>query len=148
MTTNQPNWSNAEIEKLRRLFKTKMTITQIAEELKRTQQSVSSKAHKLGITKNHSSRKDLTPEQQLWLKKNYPHIATILCAMMLGISPSTCSRRAREMGIEKTAQFMKEAHAHAAKRAQESHRKNGTYPPKGFIIPGSEAYRFKPRHHN
>lgn len=30
-----------------------------------------------------------------------------------------------------------------AAKARESHIVNGTYPPKGYIIPGSERYRFK-----
>lgn len=41
---------------------------------------------------------------------------------------------------------MREAQAHAAKRAKESHLRNGTYPPKGWYSPNlqkGQQYRFK-----
>lgn len=41
---------------------------------------------------------------------------------------------------------MKDCQRYTAKKAKQSHLKNGTYPPKGFIIPNSEKYRFKPGH--
>ena len=41
---------------------------------------------------------------------------------------------------------MRDCQLHTAEKAKLSHLKNGTYPPKGFIIPGSEKYCFKPGH--
>lgn len=41
---------------------------------------------------------------------------------------------------------MKDCQAFTAKKAKESHLRNGTYPPKGFIIPNREKYYFKPGH--
>ena len=146
---NRQKWSDSDIDTMRRLFKTKKTTAEIASVLGRTKQAVHVKAAKLGFKKNHSCRIDLTPEEQRWLKANYPHMATIVCALKLGISQRTCVRRARELGVYKTEQFMKEAQAHTSKRAKESHLRNGTYNPKGVIpvnlLKGS-THRFKPGH--
>jgi DNA-binding MurR/RpiR family transcriptional regulator len=87
-------------------------------------------------------------EQTLWLRRNFPDMATAICALYLGVSESSVKRIAYAMGLQKTAQFMREAQAHAARRAKESHLRNGTYPPKGWYSPNlqkGQQYRFKPK---
>ena len=41
---------------------------------------------------------------------------------------------------------MKDCQLHTAKKAKQSHLANGTYPPKGFVVPGREKYYFKKGH--
>lgn len=141
-------WTESEVADLRRLKPTK-TNRELAEIFGTTAGAVAAKCNEMGIKRGGQPREiRLTRQQKLWLKLNFPHMANCICAMFLGISQRSVVRQARRLGLSKTAQFMKEAQAHAVKKAQESHLKNGTYPPKGFIIPGSEAYRFKPGHAN
>ena len=86
----------------------------------------------------------LTPEQEKWLVAHFRHTKNDDIMERLGISHSTLHRFARELGLTKTRQFMRKTQRNAADRARESHLRNGTYPPKGFIIPRSEEFRFKP----
>ena len=85
----------------------------------------------------------ITAKQSEWLMQHFKHTKNAECAKKLGISESSLHRIARELGLKKTPQFMRKCQAATAKAAQESHIANGTYPPKGFIIPKSENYRFK-----
>ena len=85
----------------------------------------------------------LTPEQERWLKAHFRHTRNEEIGERLGISQSSLHRFARELGLTKTRQFMRKVQRNAADKAKESHLRNGTYPPKGFIIPGSEAHRFR-----
>ena len=52
-------------------------------------------------------------------------------------------RFARELGLTKSRQHMRKTQRNAADKAKASHLRNGTYPPKGYIIPRSEEFRFK-----
>lgn len=103
-----------------------------------------------GLPKKDDPNKiKLSQSDQWWLRQNYPHIRTEICALKLGISLRSCVRLARKLGVEKTALFMKEAQAFTARKAKESHLAHGTYPPKGVInenIAKGKAYRFKPGH--
>lgn len=138
-------WTEKEIEMLRSMWRTHEPVRVIAEKLDRPIRAVYLKAHKLGLPKKDDPKKiNLDSSDMLWLKLNYPHMRTEICALKLGISLRSCVRIARKIGVTKTPQFMKECQAFSARKAKESHLRNGTYPPKGFIIPGSELYRFKP----
>lgn len=140
-------WTEQEIEMLRSLWRTNKPARAIAEEIGRPLRAVYMKVHKLGLPKKDDPNKIKLNDWDLrWLMLNYPHMRTEICALKLGISLRSCVRIARKLGVEKTAQFMKECQAFTSLKAKESHLRNGTYPPKGFIIPGSEQYRFKPRH--
>ena len=86
---------------------------------------------------------ELTPEQERWLKAHFRHTRNEDIGERLGISQSSLHRFARELGLTKTRQFMRKQQRNAADRARESHLRNGTYPPKGYIIPRSEEFRFK-----
>ena len=86
----------------------------------------------------------LTPEQERWLVAHFRHTTNPEIARRLGISETTMHRFARELGLTKSRQHMRKTQRNAADRARESHLRNGTYPPKGYIIPRSEEFRFKP----
>lgn len=140
-------WTEQEIEALRSMWSAQEPVRVIAEKLGRPLRAVYLKAHKLGLPKKDDPKKiNLESRDLLWLKLNYPHMRTEICALKLGISLRSCVRIARKLGVTKTPQFMKECQAFTARKAKESHLRNGTYPPKGFIIPGGELYRFKPGH--
>ena len=86
----------------------------------------------------------LTEEQERWLVKHFKHTSNAECASRLNISSRTVTRIARELDLHKTPQFMRKWSSIGLERAHESHRINGTYPPKGFHIPNSEKHQFKP----
>lgn len=140
-------WTEDKVTHLRQLYP-EHTAQEIAEMLGTTPGSVSNKAFCLGLSKEHPSKIRLTDEQTRWLVKNFPHMSNGICALYLGISLRSVSRIARELELRKTPQFMAECQAYTAKKAQESHRKNGTYPPKGVYPPNlrkGEKYQFKPK---
>lgn len=86
----------------------------------------------------------LTPQQERWLTNHFKHTKNSECAERLGISPRSVVRFARKLGLAKSRQFMVKCQRETAESAKESHRRNGTYPPKGFRIPKSEVGQFKP----
>lgn len=138
-------WTQTECELLRTHYG-KMPTKQIAELVEKSRNSVSLKAHKLGIAFNYVNKVEANADSLRWFKRNFPHMANEICATYLGLSLRTVVRLARKYNLEKTEQFMREAQAHAAQRAHQSHLRNGTYPPKGYIIPNSEQYKFKKKH--
>ena len=86
----------------------------------------------------------LTQKQEKWLKKHFLHTKNAEIAEKLGISESAVHRFARALGLKKSRQYMAKCQRETADAAKKSHRLNGTYPPKGYKIPGSEKYQFKP----
>lgn len=88
-------------------------------------------------------KKELTDAELKWLSAHFKHTQNSEITSRLGISESTLHRLARKMGLSKSRQYMRKCQLYAAQQAQASHVENGTYPPKGFIIPGSEKYRFR-----
>jgi hypothetical protein len=86
---------------------------------------------------------ELTPEQERWLVRHFRHTTNPEIARRLGISETTMHRFARKLGLTKSRQHMRKTQRNAADKAKESHIRNGTYPPKGYIIPRSEEFRFK-----
>lgn len=86
----------------------------------------------------------LTPKQERWLTNHFKHTKNIECAERLGISLRSVVRIARSLGLTKSRQFMAKCQRETTEAAKRSHRLNGTYPPKGFIIPKSEVGQFKP----
>lgn len=138
-------WTADKEAELRELYP-KMTAPQLAEHFGVKKNAIYQKANKMKLSKHQPTKKILTAEQVRWLKLNYPHMSTEIYATYLRVSFRTCVRLARYYGVEKTEQYMRESQLHALRKAKESHLRNGTYPPKGFIVPGSEKYRFKPGH--
>lgn len=140
-------WDAERNQELRDLYKT-MTARELAAHFGTSKHAVWVQAHKLGLHKSQPNKIQLTREQELWLRLNFPHMANIICAMILGISQRSLVRQARRLGLEKTEQFMRECQAHTSKKAKESHLKNGTYPAKGYYSPNlqkGEKYQFKPK---
>lgn len=75
--------------------------------------------------------------------RHFKHTKNDEIGSRLGIGQSTLHRFARELGLKKTRQFMRKCQAATAAAAKESHLRNGTYPPKGYIIPRSREFSFK-----
>jgi len=96
--------------------------------------------------KRNTEKIVLSQAQEMWLRKHFKNTKNDEIVARFGWSHSTLHRFARKMGLTKTKQFQNKCQQHAAARTNESNRLNGTYPPKGYIIPNSEKYRFKPGH--
>ena len=143
-------WTQQEIDILRREWRSQTPARIIAEKLGRPLRATYVKAHRLGLPcKSQPSEINLSKTDAMWLKNNFPHMATKFCAMRLGISHRSVIRQARMMGLVKTEKFMKECQEYTSRKAKESHIKNGTYPPKGILnenIAKGAPYRFKPGH--
>ncbi len=139
-------WTQQHISELRRLkpFKTNRQLAQIFDT---TPAAIAQKCSEMGIKRMRPPNAiHLTPQQELWLKQNFPHVANCICALFLGISLRSVVRQARRLGLQKTPQFMKEVQAHTSKKARESHLRNGTYPPKGYYSPNlqkGKPYQFR-----
>ena len=88
----------------------------------------------------------MTPKQEAWMRKHFKNTPNDEILAKFGWSHSTMHRFARQLGLTKTKRYMKKCQAHTTACAKASHLRNGTYPPKGYIIPRSEEFRFKPGH--
>lgn len=140
-------WTDKQNAELRERYRT-MTGPELAAHFNTTVQAVYVQAHKIGLRKPQPNKIELTPERTVWMRRNFPHMSNGICALILGVSPRTVVRFARSLGLTKTDQFMRECQAHTSKRAQESHRRNGTYPAKGYYSPNlqkGEKYQFGKR---
>lgn len=85
----------------------------------------------------------LSDKQTAWLTKHFKHTKNAECAEKLGISPRSVNRLAKVLGLRKTPQFIRKCQQDAAQAAQDSHLRNNTYPPKGYVIPNREVGAFK-----
>lgn len=139
------HWPQQELDDFKELYPT-MTAPELATYFGTTKQAIYVKANKMGLHKDQPCKIKLSQEQIWWLKRNFKDMRNEICAVYLGISVRSVVRLARFYGLEKTSQFMKDCQLHTAEKAKQSHLKNGTYPPKGFIIPGREKYYFKQGH--
>lgn len=83
---------------------------------------------------------DITASQEAWLIKHYKHTKNAEVAAYLGISQSTMHRIVRKLGLKKTPQFMRKCQQATTAAAKESHLRNGTYPPKGYVIPNRPTF--------
>ena len=83
---------------------------------------------------------EVTASQETWLIKHYKHTKNAEVAAHLGISESTMHRIVRKLGLKKTPQFIRKCQQAAAAAAKESHLRNGTYPPKGYVIPNRYSF--------
>lgn len=91
-------------------------------------------------------RTTLTAAQLDWFIKHFKHTRNADICSRLDISGSYLHRLARQHGLTKSTQFRHKAQQAAAEAAAASHRRNGTYPEKGFRIPRSEEFGYKPGH--
>lgn len=85
----------------------------------------------------------MTDRQERWFIKHFKHTKNEEIAAKFGISPTTVIRLARKLGLKKSPQFMTKCIEATTAAAKRSHLINGTYPPKGFQIPGKEKGYFK-----
>lgn len=138
-------WTKQELDEFKELYAI-MTAPELAKHFGTTKLAIYVKANKMGLRKDQPCKIKLSQEQIWWLKRNFKDMRNEICAVYLGISLRSVVRIARCYGLKKTPQFMKECQTYSSNKAKESHLRNGTYPPKGFIVPGSEKYRFKPGH--
>lgn len=83
---------------------------------------------------------DITASQEAWLIKHYKHTKNAEVAAYLGISQSTMHCIVRKLGLKKTPQFMRKCQQATTAAAKESHLRNGTYPPKGYVIPNRHTF--------
>lgn len=86
----------------------------------------------------------LTPKQEAWLVRHFKHTKNAEIAERLGVCVRTVNRLATIYGLKKTPQFRHKTQLEAAAAAKLSHLRHGTYPPKGYIIPRSEEFQFRP----
>ena len=96
------------------------------------------------IVRGKFTRHPVTAQQIAWLEKHYRHTKNADIMAKLNMSEGTLHRLARQHGWTKSKQFQHKMQDNAQLAAAESHRLNGTYPPKGYVIPGNRVNCFKP----
>lgn len=85
----------------------------------------------------------MTEKQQKWIILHFKNTKNDDILRRFGISHSALHRFAREHALKKTKQFQSKCQLAAAKAARAANKLKG-FPPKGYHIPKSEQYRFKP----
>lgn len=90
------------------------------------------------------SKREFSEKEIEWLKRHFRNTKNEELARKLGCSQTALHRLARQYGLTKTPQFRTKCQHAAAAAAKRSHLENGTYPPKGYRIPRSEEFQFKP----
>lgn len=80
------------------------------------------------------------------MRTHFKHTKNDEICARFGWSASTMHRFARQLGLTKSPQFMHKCQAATTETAKASHLRNGTYPPKGYRIPRSEEFQYKPGH--
>lgn len=92
--------------------------------------------------------KRVVPEKvQRWILKHFAHTKNQEIIDKFSLTHGWLHRFARAHGLKKTPQFMAKCQKELNEAARKSHLRNGTYPPKGYVIPGSVECRFEPGHH-
>lgn len=89
---------------------------------------------------------EISDRAKQWIINHYGHTKNADIMEKYGIKFSWLHRFAREHGLKKTARFMAKCQKATTDAAKASHLKNGTYPPKGYRIPGADVNGFKPGH--
>ena len=85
----------------------------------------------------------LTDEEWVWMEEHFAHTKNEEVACHLRVSLRTAVRLAREMGLEKSAEFVRAMQANAVKHAVRANRGQGNAG-KANLLKYGEAYRFKP----
>lgn len=84
----------------------------------------------------------MTEKKKEYLRKHFKNTKNDTLMERLEISHSKLHRFARQEGLRKTSQFMRKMQRNASQKAREVNDALD-WPPKGYIIPKSEQYRFK-----
>ena len=96
------------------------------------------KKRKQGIKINWS------PEMIQELTQRFPYEFNKDIASLLGISWRSVVRKARELGLEKSPDFFETNRPEMVKLILKVRKHNPNQRGKGFVIPNSEPFRFKP----
>lgn len=80
---------------------------EIAQKYNLSERSVLTYAHRFGGTKARSALKKFAynADNLAFLRKNYAHISTKMCAMMLGTSLAMVRKQAAAMGLKKSKEY-------------------------------------------
>lgn len=78
------------------------------------------------------------------LQRKFPTTFNKVLAEELGVGWRTLVRKARELGLEKEDGFLDKNRRAITEMARDARPPNEHKGKKGFVIPGSEKYRFKP----
>ena len=89
------------------------------------------------------AQKQLTDKQIKWLTIHFKHTKNDVIMEKLNIKHSMLHRIARELGLKKSKQFMKQCQAATTEAARLANKRNN-WPPKGYAIPNKEKACFKP----
>ena len=85
----------------------------------------------------------LTDEERKWMEEHFSHTKNEEVACRLGVSLRTAVRLAREMGLEKNAEFVRAMQANAVHHAARANRGQGNAG-KANLLKHGKAYQFKP----
>ena len=85
----------------------------------------------------------LTDEERVWMEERFAHTKNEEVACRLGVSLRTAVRLAREMGLEKSAEFVRAMQANAVHHAARTNRGQGNAG-KANLLKYGKAYQFKP----
>jgi hypothetical protein len=80
------------------------------------------------------------------LRNEFPTSFNKELAKKLGVSWRSLVRKARELGIEKEANFIESRRPEIVKMIARVRKANPKQTGKGFVVPNSEQYRFKAGH--
>lgn len=98
----------------------------------------------MAMVRGNKPRVKVSERTKRWIINHYKHTKNKDIMEKYGLSEGWLHRFAREHGLKKTPRFMKACQTATTKAAAFSHFINGTYPPKGYRIPRSDANCFKP----
>ena len=85
----------------------------------------------------------LTDEERVWMEEHFDHTKNEAVACRLGVSLRTAVRLAREMGLEKSAEFVRTMQANAVHHAARANRGQGNAG-KANLLKYGKTYQFKP----
>lgn len=95
---------------------------------------------------NRGIKIEWTPAMLAELKARFPTDFNKDIAASLGVSWRSVVRKARELGLQKIDNFHALTGKERGRRAHAVRRHNPAQQGKGFVVPGSEKYRFAPGH--
>ena len=130
-------------EEVRRLKKEGVPRKEIADKFGLSLKAVEHILYDKPVLLTGTKGRELTEKELRWFIKHYQHTRNDEIQVKLNITYSSLHRIARQYGLKKSRQFMKMTQEEATRKAKESHEMNGTYHPKGYIIPRSEEFRLK-----
>ena len=139
-------WTQEEITLLHEMREQCKGWSEIAATLGRSRKAVEHKVYGKPIPQATHRGKTLTEKELAWLTRHYKHTKNEDIMAKIGISHSSLHRIAREQGLTKSKQFITKMQTQAKDAAYESHKRNRTFPPKGYRIPNSDKGCFKKGH--